>query len=1188
MRSLNFYTVQSSFTKTLIIFLLSTHLVQAQSFNRETLPAATGQLLKLGQTPVSQRDFSGKLSSDLWQLYRDYQEHLQTNGLVAEFVSNNPAIRVTNASVVIDMAASDSAEALLNDLRSLGMQNPVRYGRVISGRVPISILDELSRLDSLQLARPAYAITHVGQTTTQGDVAMNADDARTLFNVDGSGITIGTLSDSYNCLGGAATDVSNNDLPTGVTVLQDPVSCAGFTDEGRAMMQLIHDVAPGSSQAFHTATDGGMADFANGIMELATVAGADVIVDDVLFFAEPMFQDGIIAQAADSVMAMGVPYFSSAGNSGRNSYESPFDQSGMTVFGTGEAHDFNPAGAVDVFHNINVPVGATLFITLQWDSPFFSVSGAPGSANDLDIFLTDDPPSVGLAASQTLNIGGDAVEVLGFANDGTFGTSFNVVIESISGTMPGLIKYVINGGGSVNEYDTNSSTIYGHANAAGAEAVGAAAYFETPAFGVSPPLLESFSSGGRTPILFNTSGSSVNISRQKPNITCVDGGNTTFFGQDIEPDGFPNFFGTSAAAPHAAAVAALMLNLEPATSPNDIYSILEATAIDMDVAGVDDNTGSGLCQADAAVAALSRDEVTLTASVMPVSVPEPGANVDYTVRIDNTGNTTLSLASLTNSLYGNLIGQGTCSLPQNIAPAGFYECTYPESVSANAGSTVTTITTVTLDSPTSTISDTDTASVMVTDVLPTISFNQVAAPTSVMEPGASASYTLRVDNTSVEPITMTALLDDVNGNLNGQGNCSVPQSVAIGGFYECSFTVMVSGNAGDTVSNTITAVARDDEGNNVQANDTSSVLIQDVLPTTTVSNTPSAMSVNEPGSAVTFTVRVNNTSPEMVTLTSLFDDVFGNLNGQGTCTSPQVIGINGFYECSYTGMISGNGGDSRTNTVTATVNDDETNVAQSSDAATIIVADVLPSIAVTKSASPTKVTTPGGIVTFTVRVDNTSVESITLTSLNDDIHGDVNGQGNCVVPQQIAIGSFYQCAFSAMVSGPAGSSETDTVAASVLDDEMNVATGMDMATVMIVAGPILADLSLQVDDVNDPVLPGEMLEYSILVSNQGPNDAESTVLMATPSPQLTLVSTSGCAEDPAAVPTCTLGTITNGTSRALSFIFSVDDQFIGELSSSFSVTSVTDEANPGDESATEGTIVQDPDVVLDDGFENLD
>ena len=85
-----------------------------------------------------------------------------------------------------------------------------------------------------------------------------------------------------------------------------------------------------------------------------------------------------------------------------------------------------------------------------------------------------------------------------------------------------------------------------------------------------------------------------------------DGVNTTSFGPiDVEGDGFPNFFGTSAAAPHAAGVAALLKDLNPAASPDEIYNVLKAAAIDMDDpatpgfdTGFDFGSGFGLSRAD--------------------------------------------------------------------------------------------------------------------------------------------------------------------------------------------------------------------------------------------------------------------------------------------------------------------------------------------------------------------------------------------------------------------------------------------------------------------------------------------------------------------------------------------------------------------------------------------------------------
>lgn len=462
---------------------------------------------------------------------------------------------------------------------------------------------------------------NVGLTTSQGDVAMNADIARELFNVDGSGVLIGVLSDSFNNLGLAESDVASGDLPSGIQVLQDYPE--GGSDEGRALMQLIHDVAPGANFLFHTPYQSlspyeSQVEYANAILKLAD-AGARIIVSDVAIPFEPMFQDGIIAQTIDSVTsrpgASSVSYFAAAGNENRRSYESPFNPSGVIdPISGGEFHDFDPGPGVDTFQSITIPSGAGLLLPFQWDSPFFSVSGGAGSPNDLDIFLYDSSGTNVLASSTESNINQDPAEFLSFLNEGSTG-EFNLAISKKGGPDPGLMKYVAAGGGrdfKINEFDTASSTIFGNRNAKGAIAVGAASYLETPAFGVDPAQLRLFSSAGGTPILFDTDGNRLLCPevREQPGIVAPDGGNTTFFGDDIpeDADDFPNFPGTSASVAHAAAVAALLLQADPSLSSTHIYNILQATALDMDDSstpefdvGFDFVTGYGLIQADRAL-----------------------------------------------------------------------------------------------------------------------------------------------------------------------------------------------------------------------------------------------------------------------------------------------------------------------------------------------------------------------------------------------------------------------------------------------------------------------------------------------------------------------------------------------------------------------------------------------------------
>jgi Subtilase family len=561
-----------------------------------------------------------KIPQNLMALYDGYLSHL-AQSTALPFTSYDPSVRQVEGYVVVDAVASGDVEILKADLTSLGMQEAVAFGRIVSGYLPVSSIPAAAALASLKFAQTAKAVTQVGSVTSQGDQSMRSNVTRATFGVDGSGIKVGVLSDSYNCLGGAATDIANGDLSP-VAVLQEISSCTGATDEGRAMLQIIHDVAPGAGLSFASAFNG-MASFAANITALKN-SGAEVIVDDVIYLAEPMFQDGIVAQAVDGVVSSGTAYFSSAGNRARQSYQSVFRPGDVFVGGTipsapgaptflgGTAHNFDSSGGKDQFLSVTIPTGTSVTIILQWDSPFFSASDipGPGTQNDLDLYVLDSSATQVLAGTTFNNIGGDAVEIFGDTNDELVPLNLNLMIVNHSGVAPGLLKFVYFYSGAppiINEFNTQSGTIYGHANAAGAEAVGAARYSNTPAFGVSPPVLESFSSSGATPILFDLAGNRLatpDPRADKPEIVAPDGADTTFFGSfDFDGTGFPNFFGTSAAAPHAAGVAALLLQAKPTLTPAKIYRSLENTAIDMDVTGFDNNSGFGFIQADGALAA---------------------------------------------------------------------------------------------------------------------------------------------------------------------------------------------------------------------------------------------------------------------------------------------------------------------------------------------------------------------------------------------------------------------------------------------------------------------------------------------------------------------------------------------------------------------------------------------------------
>jgi hypothetical protein len=200
--------------------------------------------------------------------------------------------------------------------------------------------------------------------------------------------------------------------------------------------------------------------------------------------------------------------------------------------------------------------------------------------------------------------------------------TLNIVVGLADGTAaPGRIKIAVEddgAGSTINAFQTNSGTIQGHSGAAGAATLGAAFYFDTPACGATPATLEDFSSRGGTPILFSSSGTRLTtpILRQKPDFTAPNGGNDTFLGFTLtganavttsipgceNNTSFPNFFGTSAATPHAAGIAALMLQAKPGAQPTEIYQALRASALPMASVSPNQQSGFGFVQANTALA----------------------------------------------------------------------------------------------------------------------------------------------------------------------------------------------------------------------------------------------------------------------------------------------------------------------------------------------------------------------------------------------------------------------------------------------------------------------------------------------------------------------------------------------------------------------------------------------------------
>jgi N-acetylneuraminic acid mutarotase len=361
---------------------------------------------------------------------------------------------------------------------------------------------------------------------------------------------------------------------------------------------------------------------------------------------------------------------------------------------------------------------------------------------------------------------------------------------------------------------------------------------------------------------------------------------------------------------------------------------------------------------------------------------------------------------------------------------------------------------------------------------PIATVTKTADPTEVPEPGGNVDFTVGISNADDAPITLTGLVDDVHGNLNGQGTCAVPQTIGAGGNYACTFSAEVSGDADDTETDIVTATIGYGSGSTFGFTASATVTVTDALPNVTVTKTADPTDVPEPGGTVQFTVEVANNG-EPVTLDSLTDSVRGNLNGQGTCSVPQTIGVGATYSCSFSAAVSGDAGDSEKDTVTATVRDDEDNSVEATGDATVTISDVLPEISVTVTPDQNDVN-PGTSVGFTIRVDNDSVEQVKLMSLNDNVFGNLNGQGSCAIPPTgvpIGVSGFYECAFTKGLYAD----HSSTVTATAEDNEGNPAT----ATADVSVNVLVPAIRVVIEPSTTSAYVGETVSYTYTVENIG-------------------------------------------------------------------------------------------------------
>lgn len=538
-------------------------------------------------------------------------------------------IDVRNA-VQVYILLTDVGDARLGQLAAMGVTIEIvsAADRRVQARVPVSRLQQVARLPFVEFIRlPTYAVRHAGASSSEGDAIHAADVAREQFAVNGSGVKVGVISDGLKglvasgcrtCGGVAGGPIATRDLPEtsgtrdskgvltassggvtgqsfrsdrdleGLPPVRPPCSFEGAGAEGTALLEIVHDVAPGATLSFANIDTG--LEFNAAVNALASAN--DVVVDDLGFYGES--PDGTSAISRNTAAALNSAtnrirtYVTSVGNAADDHYFGAYVDSrvdGRPIRGisnAGRLHLFSRTpdttdllGLGNQPHNvIALPKNGEVIVILTWNDP------AGRSGNNYDLFLIrQDGGHVVARSTDTQRGSQDPLEIVDFVNRGDEGL-FHIVIQNVGNRAEprdlNLFAFspqcaadgprrLASGRHERLNYTTGSRSVPGQSDSGGSPvsviSVGAICSASAGAAGVfagSDAPSESCNDRRHGTIQFFSSRGPTLDGRVKPDISAIDGVSITGAGRFPSP-----FFGTSAAAPHVAAIAALVLHAAP-------------------------------------------------------------------------------------------------------------------------------------------------------------------------------------------------------------------------------------------------------------------------------------------------------------------------------------------------------------------------------------------------------------------------------------------------------------------------------------------------------------------------------------------------------------------------------------------------------------------------------------------------
>lgn len=465
------------------------------------------------------------------------------------------------------------------------------------------------------------------------------------------------------------------------------------------------------------------------------------------------------------------------------------------------------------------------------------------------------------------------------------------------------------------------------------------------------------------------------------------------------------------------------------------------------------------------------------------SVLETGGEVTYTIKVYNKGNENFTLTSLVDDKFGDISAR--CSLPVEIPVEDTYQCEFSEIISSDdLTQHKNIVTTEGHDPENNIVSANATTSVSFIDILPSLTLKKSVTPDNVKWSGGDVIYKFVITNNSLERVKIINFSDALI-TLSAECQSIVNSWLEGKASIECETLYHINGGGmgGDLINNALLE-GEDNEGNKTESHDSATLFVELANPVIEITKSPENQVVKE-GSDAEFTIKISN-----IGNVHLSDILVSDLLTPD-CNKVITLLLAGEVETYTCKTLKPN--EPFTNVINVSANFMDINV-DDQDSANINI-DYLPKVEISKLPTKNFLPETGEMDKFSIEIKNIGRDKVTITSLTDDIFGNLNGAqySTCILPVAIEVGESYQCSFEMFLNSDTLSPHENTVTVKVNDPEGN--TLEEKARAKVDFYDILPSLSIsKTSDKSTAKWSGEYINYKITITNTSKEPLQITYL----------------------------------------------------------------------------------------------